>query len=846
MALGILLGRYLPAIAVLASCILLGGFAVAASFGRLRRMRAVRIPFLMCCLGALLMWLFSANVSGGLLPRLAASPQHVEVACRASSGPVFKAGQSTFYAKVAEVKTARERWRVDETVLVRAPDSPASRSLFNGRSMRLFGRVTPPLSRDSMLPHGVASILTADRVIPGGANPALAVVNSVRLSMSSSFRRAFPKEVAGLIEGVTMSRLDDMDAATENDLRSCGLSHLVSVAGLHVGSAAVLALALMSLCGAGRRSRYVCAALVALSVMCMAGFRISSVRAAIMASLAFGAALLGRDSDSFAGLSVAGLFILALNPAALFDGSFQFSFAAALVIIASMSLARRAGPLRASLCVCAAAQAGITPLVLLGGEGIPVTALAANLLAVPVVAPLLFLSWLVALATPVSVSIGKALAFIPGCLARYVMWVAAFFSRVPTVRPTGFIQVASLLLYSGGLVALILAIRRKKPLYRPAVAVLLAAALVMLGFVPMPTFRSSDSVTILDVGEGDAVLLRDSKGATVLVDGGPDEDKIIAKLQARGVSRIDLAVSTHPHADHTAGLVAVLEQLPCGRLIDADLPAGEVPERDRLLEAAAARNVPRTVSREGATIGVSSLTQLEVLYPPAEGTEEAKNINENSMVIMAKVGEARVLLTGDIEKGGQEFLLSAHPDLSCQVMKVPHQGAANGMTDGLLEAARPSLAVISVGRDNKFGHPSGQCLRLLEERGIAVMRTDTDGDVEVSVSGGRIGIAGSTEGVTVGKKESGQHRGARQPLLHLRGGGTPGGALARAPQGALLERGGPRLQHDRDDRPGVVGGGHHRGRGDRASSVQPSSRDSPGGGQAQPQRAGEARRLREG
>ena len=731
-------------------------------------------------------------------------------------------------------------------MLVRLPDSPIARSLFNGRSMRLSGRIALPLCRDSMLVHGAESILTADRVVPTGANPVLASVNGARDFMASSFRKAFPGKVAGFIEGVTMSRLDDMDPVTIKDLRSCGLSHLVSVAGLHVGSAAMMVLALLGLFGAGRKSRYVSAALVALCVMCLAGFRVSSERAAIMASLAFGAAMLGRDSDSFAGLSVAGFFILALNPAALFDGSFQFSFAAALVIIASVSLARKTGPLKAALCVCAAAQVGIIPLVLLGGTGVPVTALAANVLTVPLLAPLLLLSWLVAIATPVSLTLARAISAVPCTLARYVMWVASVFSTVPTVRPTGFLQVATLLLYCGGLVALIAAIRKKRPLFRPLMAVMMAGVLVMIGFVPLPSFHSRDTVTVLDVGEGDAILLRDSTGASVLVDGGPDEEKIIEKLEERGVSKLDLVVSSHPHADHMAGLVSVIERLPCGKLVDADLPAGRIPERERLLKEAARRHVPRMVAREGTSIDVSSKTELEVLYPPAEGTEDLKNINDESMVIMARVGDARALLTGDVERDGQAVVLASPTDLSCNVLKVPHQGSANGMTEGLLRATRPSLAIVSVGKNNKYGHPSSLCIRMLEERGIAIMRTDEEGDIEVSVSGGRIGVAGTTPGETIAEEESGQHRGTRDPLLHLRGGGAPRGTLALAPEGPLRQGGRPGLQYEDNAGHRIFGGGHHRGCGDRATPVQPSSRDSPGRGQAQPQGAGEARRVRQG
>ena len=845
LAAGIGCGRFLPSrVSLVVSVIPVIVVTGALFFSSATRLfKTARLPLLFFCLGTLLMSMFCGSVRGGILPQLARSRAHVEVAGEAASAPLIDSAQASFYMSVKTVSSGRIKWKTAEKALIYLTDSRVAKAILTGKHIEVKGRLSLPLKGDALLEHGAASILRSESMTLDGAGPVYSAINSIRASMASSFRLAFPRKIAGFIEGVTMSKLDDADPETVSSLRSCGLSHLVAVSGLHVGSAAMLTLALLLVIGAGRRTRYVAATLVALCVMSIAGFRASSVRAAIMASLAFGAAMLGRDHDALAGISIAGIVILARSPATLFDRGLQFSFAAALAIIITVSMARKTGWLRAALSVCAAAQLGIIPLVLLGGEGVPVTATAANVVAVPLVGPILLTSWLVAIVTPLSRTLGRLIAIVPGALARVVMAVASFFSKVPTARPAGLFGFTVLLIYCGGLVLVIRAVRVKRPLFAPLVAVALSMSLVLVGFLPFPSLHSCETVTALDVEEGDAILIKDSTGAVVLVDGGPDERKILKKLQEKGVRRLDLAILSHPHADHMAGLAAVLREIPCGMLVDADLPTGSLPGRDDLLDVAANKKVRRVIAREGEQIEVSKRTSLEVLYPPAKGITKAANANDCSLVIMARVGEVGILLPGDIEATGQKALLAAHPDLSCGVLKVPHQGASNAATPELLDAADPALALISVEKGNKYGHPSARCLALLSERGVKVMRTDLEGDAEVSISGGRIGIAASSGGESLGIEESGQRYGAREPLLHLRGGGPSRGAVARAPEEPLLERSGPRLQHARHVRPGIRGTRHNRGGANGPAPVEQAARDSPGRRSAEQERAGEAGRI---
>jgi competence protein ComEC len=274
---------------------------------------------------------------------------------------------------------------------------------------------------------------------------------------------------------------------------------------------------------------------------------------------------------------------------------------------------------------------------------------------------------------------------------------------------------------------------------KPAIALGVALLLVLMACFPIAPGGGGTSMTFLDVGEGDAILLRGRSGYTTLIDGGPDPQEIMIKLRSRRISRVDLMVLSHPHADHCAGLVEVMRRMPVGRLLGPGVPTGSSGVYKQLVDAAQERGVPVMPAKEGQRISSGEDVDIDVLYAPSQIERPPENLNDCSIVAMAHAAGADILLCGDIEAEGQRKLLAAHPSVQCDVIKVPHQGAANAATEELFDASKPALAAISVGRDNKYGHPSSKCMDLLAARGVRVLRTDLNGDIELSFDNGRIG-----------------------------------------------------------------------------------------------------------
>jgi competence protein ComEC len=244
---------------------------------------------------------------------------------------------------------------------------------------------------------------------------------------------------------------------------------------------------------------------------------------------------------------------------------------------------------------------------------------------------------------------------------------------------------------------------------------------------------SSLTVRFFDVGQGDSALVTSPAGATILIDGGPDEDTVATELAALGVKRIDVLVASHPHADHVIGLPNVLARIPVGLVLQPGCPDTSTLQSD-LDRAIADEGVPGEDPRTGATYTVGDL-RLDVLSPHECWTGTESDTNNDALVIMLSRGQDTVLLATEPEEPAQEWLLESGQALTADVLKVPHHGAATSIPE-FFQAVQAQHAIVSVG-ENTYGHPVPSTLDALEEAGATVWRTDEHGTVTVTFEGGQ-------------------------------------------------------------------------------------------------------------
>ncbi len=593
---------------------------------------------------------------------------------------------------------------------------------------------------------------------------ALAHTGEIRDRAEAALGRGMPDREAALARGFVLGEDESVDAATTEDFRRAGLAHLLAVSGQNVALLALLAMPLLGVLGMPLRTRLVWVlGLIAVYVP-LAGAGPSIQRAGIMGALSVFATLSGRRASRLYALAFAAVALLVLEPGIAADVGWQLSFAAVLGILLlatplRMAIARRIGQggwrraLADGAAMTIAATLATAPLIAFHFEELSTTTLLANLLAMPAVAPAMWLGMLAAATGQLPGAPVEALNALNAPLLAYIAQVAAWCGRPAW---------ASLHVHLGlgGLVASYLAVatasvglialarhRRGRAFDRYAVksstAVRwgVAVALVVAAVVLAPRFAGVERgaaaspsglrISVLDVGQGDAILLQPRDAPAILVDGGPPGDGLAGKLRRAGVDRLGTAVVTHDQADHAGGVRDLLGALPIGQVLFARL------RRPTLTRIRAAGIVTRRLAA-GTELRDGGL-RLDVLWPPRELLAEPRpgeDPNALAIVVLARWRRFSMLLTADAESAATP--LDPGP---VDVLKVAHHGSDDAGLGALLERARPKLAVISVGAGNPFGHPTPATLATLARHRIRTLRTDRDGTVVIDVRGGRFGVS---------------------------------------------------------------------------------------------------------
>jgi competence protein ComEC len=633
---------------------------------------------------------------------------------------------------------------------------------------------------------GVAgTILSRSLEVEAGPSEASGALEWIRRAAAGALARALPEPEAGLAAGILIGLRERVDRELAADFTTAGVSHVVAISGWNI---AIVAAAVGALGGSlGRRRRSVLTMLAIVAYVCFSGASPSVVRAAAMAGVVLLARESGRAGRAAAALGWAVALLLLADPALIADAGFQLSSLATAGLIAwATPLAERItrigggrvpGWLAESLGVSLAAQAATLPVVLATFGRLALVAPVANLAIVPVV-PVAMAAGGVAFVAGVLAELGApavltaVLAF-PGWLALTMMVAVARFAADAPFASATLDPPTNLMAAGASVVSLAgLEWRRRHPRRRrgaapaavPAardrtrpprgvarstrVAVLaLASSIVLTAAVVVERPAGRPTVTVLDVGQGDAILVEGSNGGRLLVDGGPDPDRLLVELDRRippWDRRLDAVVLSHPHEDHVAGLALLLERYRVGRTFEPGM-LGPGPGYAAWAAELAGRPTPGSLLAAGDRLAVDDIA-LEVLWPvrgsvPRTPPDTGTGINNVSIVLLGSVAGRRFLLTGDVEE-------EVDPDLLGRVgkvdlLKIAHHGSRTASTDAFLDTADPTVAVASAGAGNPYGHPAPATLARVEARGARVFRTDRDGSVAITFDPTGISIRSS-------------------------------------------------------------------------------------------------------
>ena len=607
---------------------------------------------------------------------------------------------------------------------------------------------------------GTMSFPRVEQTGEGSRSSPRALAARLRLRLEGAMQAALPEPAASLASGIVMGRDGTMPEELTEDFRETGLAHFVAVSGSNI--ALVTALVFLALAPLVGRNRATIPAIVSLVLyVFLAGVEETVVRAGIMAAIVLVGFWLGRPRSGLAALGAAAIAMTAVQPRLALEAGFQLSVASTAGLIVFGPWMRFA----LSWVVARLGLSGIVPEVLLEVAALSLAAWAAalpiiwvtfgqvsligplvNIPTVPVFAIAFWLSGAAAIAGALWEPAGWAIGLAAYYPLAFIIWMAEAGASVPraAVAVPRFGAEAALLA-SVALGALgwpayrYLAPRSAPPpanaATRTARAAILtagagaiAAAVVTISIWPVGG-PGELRVSVLDVGQGDAILVTTPNGKRVLVDGGPSGIVLARELGEtlpHWQRTITAVIMTHPDQDHIGGLPALLERFNVRRVYD----------NGALHDTAVFRRVdersgPRRQLTRGDAFEIDGV-RFETLWPEAAPLQGSRNAS--SVVLRVTYGEASVLLTGDIDEDAQEALMAAG-DIAAHVVKVPHHGARTN-ANGFFEAAGGWVTVISVGEGNRYGHPAEETLRALAGR--AALRTDLHGRITIVSDGSGI------------------------------------------------------------------------------------------------------------
>ncbi|MFN2634355.1 MAG: DNA internalization-related competence protein ComEC/Rec2 [Thermoanaerobaculia bacterium] len=555
-----------------------------------------------------------------------------------------------------------------------------------------------------------------------------------RLAAARPGDEAFDRDVRGPLAAILLGRTSGLDRGMVARYRRGGLYHLLVIAGLHVGLAAgmaLLALRLLSVRGRWREAGLL--AVVAIFVL-VGGANPPAVRAGIVFAVFLASRLLERPIAPAQAIGLSALILIGAAPEQLYAVGTLLTFAAVCGIAAFAGLLRDGLPRRpaflfSGLAAAVAAQIGTSPLLLWRFNVVSAGAWITAPLAIPIAGGLIAVGAAILLCLAVGVPAGVLISvFAAG--SRTLEAVAERTAGVAFLRPTPPL-IAVLAVWA--LLACGLFLRG-----RPRAAVFTSAGLLFLFLAvragPAGPGRGF-SLEALDVGQGDAFLLRWGAHA-VLVDGGGPFDleardfgrtRLLPKLLDRGVCRLDAALVTHPHPDHALGIFAVLDEIPVGALWISDGDDENGLYRD-LAAAARRRGVSVRALRRGSVVRWAGAS-FSILRSGGPRTKKDATNNQSVVGVFERQGR-RALLTGDAGAAAEgDLLRTDRGRLSADVLKVGHHGSRGSTLPAFLAAVSPRAALVSCGRENRFGHPAPETLGSLAAARVRVFRTDVDSDI---------------------------------------------------------------------------------------------------------------------
>ena len=569
------------------------------------------------------------------------------------------------------------------------------------------------------------------------------------------YRTILGKREAGTLIAMLLGEKYLLEEDVRQLYQENGISHILAISGLHVSLIGMSIFWLLNRCKLPKMASTIITIAFIYSYGVLTNFSVSTNRAVVMMVIFLSASLIGKTYDMLSATALSALLILLQNPLQVMSAGFLLSFLAVLGIALLLPELKRLLPanniLKDNLLISYSATAATTPIILYYFYQFPLYSIITNLILLPFVTVLTLTSLLAGMIGLLHFRLGVFLIGGANYILKLYDLICRWMNRLPfhlitTGRPKLVTVIASLIL----MCCFIFIVRK----YQKKITVLLLIAAQLILFVQPP--KPGLQVTMLDVGQGDGIYLESSEGTSFLIDCGSSQVgkvgtyRLIPFLKQEGTGLLDYVILTHMDQDHISGVIELLESrsIRIGCLL---LPKRRNKEQDYLeLEDLARRSkVPVSYIQTGDCIREGRL-RIYCLHP--DSVFEGSSSNSCSTVLSITYGELDLLLTGDLEAEGEILLYdrlredyyhksySITPAVDYEILKVAHHGSGYSTSSELLKLLQPEIALISCGKNNRYGHPHPKLLKRLEEEGVRTYRTYESGAITLTTDGKKLDV----------------------------------------------------------------------------------------------------------
>ncbi len=615
-------------------------------------------------------------------------------------------------------------------------------------TIQKFSKATNPGQFNEDLYNRIQKIdykVMADEIeiIDSDYKPFYAFLARIKERFMKLYEDLLSERESGVITAILLGEKHLLEDEVKDLYQENGISHLLSISGLHISLIGMTVYNLLKKMKAGLHvSTFVCLAFI-YSYGILTNFSVSTNRAFVMLSVSLLARIFGRSYDMLSTMSLSALIILLQNPLQIFSAGFLLSFGSvlgiALIMPSLKSIIQAENKIIDSVLISLSVQLMTLPLILYFFYQLPIYSILINLILVPLMSMLVISSLIAGIVGLIHLSFGVFLIGGANYILKFYEGVCGLGSRLPKNLITpGEPEILLIFLYYFLIVLFLFLV--KKGAGRKALLLLAFAFFLLI----IPKKKAGLTVTMLDVGQGDGIFMETESGTRFLIDGGSSDVsqvgtyRIQPYLLSQGVDRLDYAFVSHYDHDHINGLKELLEgsRIKINNLILPKLEGGVLDNKDKIeLEELA-----RKRSCNILYIGAGDLIREGDLYIRCLHPAEDYNIRTNngySVVLSLNYKDFDMLLTGDLEADGEELLLKMLEG-KYDVLKVAHHGSKNSSGEEFLNLIKPRYSLISCGKNNRYGHPHVELLERLDDIGSEAIVTYESGAITIRTDGERM------------------------------------------------------------------------------------------------------------